>query len=160
MGTTGLITYMENPTPPALRMTRSKKCCAYIKDNFGAKYLPNDPVIYKTKKAAQDAHEAIRPTHMDCPPKMVKDFLSPDQYKLYVLIWNRFVACQMVPAVFDQTTIEIKAGPYELRASGSIIKFDGFTAVYEESKDEDMLRLEKTTTNKSCLRSKKVRLSN
>jgi DNA topoisomerase-1 len=136
LGTTGLITYMRTDSTrvadDAIKEVRS-----YIKDTFGAKYLPNDPVIYKTKKSAQDAHEAIRPTNLTLDPKTVKEFLTPDQYKLYVLIWNRFVACQMVPAVFDQTSVEIHAGPYELRATGSIMKFDGFTAVYEESKDED-----------------------
>ena len=136
LGTTGLITYMRTDST-RIADDAIKEVRTYIKDNFGAKYLPESPVIYKTKKAAQDAHEAIRPTHLEHSPKVVKDFLSPDQYKLYVLIWNRFVACQMVPAVFDQTVIEIKAGPYEFRASGSIIKFDGYTAVYEESRDED-----------------------
>jgi len=136
LGTTGLITYMRTDST-RIADEALKEVRAYIKDTFGAKYLPNEPVVYKTKKSAQDAHESIRPTHLEYNPKVVKEFLSPDQYKLYVLIWNRFVACQMVPAVFDQTTIEIAAKDYELRATGSIIKFDGFTAVYEESKDED-----------------------
>ncbi|MDZ4677139.1 MAG: type I DNA topoisomerase [Oligoflexia bacterium] len=135
-GTTGLITYMRTDSTrigdEALKEVRT-----YIKDTFGAKYLPSEPVVYKTKKSAQDAHEAIRPTNLELTPKEVKEYLAPDQYKLYVLIWNRFIACQMVPAVFDQTSVEIKAGSYLLRASGSIMKFDGFTAVYEESKDED-----------------------
>jgi DNA topoisomerase I len=135
-GPTGLITYMRTDSTrvsdDAIIDVRK-----YIKDGFGAKYLPTEPVIYKTKKSAQDAHEAIRPTHVELSPKEVKEFLTPDQYKLYVLIWNRFVACQMVPAVYDQTVVEIKVGDYEFRASGSVIKFDGFTAVYEESKDED-----------------------
>ncbi len=136
LGTTGLITYMRTDST-RISDDAIKDVRTYIKDTFGAKYLPSEPVVYKTKKSAQDAHESIRPTHLEYSPKVVKDFLSPDQYKLYVLIWNRFVACQMVPAVFDQTTIEISAKDYQLRATGSIVKFDGFTAVYEESKDED-----------------------
>jgi DNA topoisomerase-1 len=136
LGTAGLITYMRTDST-RIADDAIKDVRAYIKEAFGPKYLPSEPVIYKTKKSAQDAHEAIRPTNLEYSPKVVKEFLSPDQYKLYVLIWNRFVACQMVPAVFDQTTIEIKAKDYELRATGSLIRFDGFTAVYEESKDED-----------------------
>lgn len=135
-GMAGLITYMRTDST-RIGGDAIKDVQAYIKENFGPKYLPSEPVIYKTKKSAQDAHEAIRPTNLEYSPKFVKEFLSPDQYKLYVLIWNRFVACQMVPAIYDQTSVEIKAGPYELRASGSILKFDGYTAVYEESKDED-----------------------
>src|ERR1700722_18986898 len=136
LGTTGLITYMRTDST-RISDDAIKEVRTYIKDTFGPKYLPSEPVIYKTKKSAQDAHESIRPTSLEHAPKAVKEFLSPDQYKLYVLIWNRFVACQMVPAVFDQTTIEISAKDYQLRATGSVIKFDGFTAVYEESKDED-----------------------
>jgi DNA topoisomerase-1 len=135
-GTQGLITYMRTDST-RISDDALKEVREYIKETFGEKYLPHQPVVFKTKKNSQDAHEAIRPTNLSYTPKKVKDFLSPDQYKLYLLIWNRFVACQMVPAVFDQTTIEIDASGYELRATGSIIKFDGFTAVYEESKDED-----------------------
>jgi DNA topoisomerase-1 len=136
MGVAGLITYMRTDSTrisnDALSAVRD-----HISSNYGSKYLPPGPIHYKSKKSAQDAHEAIRPTNLEYTPKAVKEFLSAEQYKLYVLIWNRFVASQMVPALFDQTSVEIKAGDYELRASGSVLKFDGFTAVYEESKDED-----------------------
>lgn len=137
MGTMGLITYMRTDSTrvsdDALKDVRN-----HIESQYGKKYLPAQPNLYKSKKSAQDAHEAIRPTNLDCSPKAVKDYLSAEQYKLYVLIWNRFVASQMMPAVYDQTTIDIEADKYELRTTGSILKFDGFTAVYEESKDEDL----------------------
>jgi len=137
LGTGGLISYMRTDS---VRVSDDavKEVRSYIGDVFGAKYIPSSPNIYKTKKSAQDAHEAIRPTNMQWDPKSVKEYLAPDQYKLYVLIWNRFVASQMVPAVYDQTTITVMAGNYELRATGSILKFDGFTAVYEETADEDL----------------------
>ncbi len=136
LGTTGLITYMRTDST-RIADDAVGDVRAHIKATYGKEYLPAQPVIYKSKKSAQDAHEAIRPTSLECTPKEVKEYLSPDQFKLYVLIWNRFIACQMVPAIYDQTAVEIKAGPYELRATGSVVKFDGFTAVYEESKDED-----------------------
>ncbi|MCC6277897.1 MAG: type I DNA topoisomerase [Oligoflexia bacterium] len=136
LGASGLITYMRTDSTrisdDALKDTRK-----FIESQYGKKYLPADPVIYKTKKSAQDAHEAIRPTNLEWTPKVVKEYLTPEQYKLYVLIWNRFIACQMVPAVYDQTSVDVNAGNYTLRASGSILKFDGFTAVYEESAEED-----------------------
>src|SRR5205807_557713 len=92
---------------------------------------------YRSKKGAQDAHEAIRPTSALRTPDSVSSFLSKDELALYKLIWQRFVASQMMPALFDQTTIDINAGSrYLLRATGSVIKFNGFLAVYEEGKDE------------------------
>ncbi len=101
-------------------------------------YLPEKPVIYKSKKDAQDAHEAIRPTFVGRTPDDLKPFLSEDEFKLYRLIWTRFVASQMNPAVYDQTTVEISAKDYLFRASGRVLKFDGFLKVYEESTDEDV----------------------
>ncbi|HCC57190.1 MAG TPA: DNA topoisomerase I, partial [Solibacterales bacterium] len=103
-------------------------------------YLPPQPILYKTKKDAQDAHEAIRPTSMRSPEELAK-FLAEDEMKLYRLIWMRFVASQMTPAVFDQTTIDVNAAgksgtAYIFRATGSVPKFDGFLAVYEEGKDQ------------------------
>ncbi len=138
LGTMGLITYMRTDSTRVSNdsLTEVRK---HIAENYGKNYLPKDPIHYKSKKSAQDAHEAIRPTNMKCSPKAVKEFLTPEQYKLYVLIWNRFVASQMVSAVYDQTSVQIKNGVYELRASGNVLKFDGFTAVYEESKDEDVV---------------------
>jgi len=131
----GLITYMRTDSTrlsdDALGQVRD-----YIRTRYAPEYLPEKPVIYKTKKAAQDAHEAIRPTSIEYPPDAMEKFLSPDELKLYELIWKRFVSCQMQPAVYDQTTFNVSAGPYELRATGSIIKFPGFMAVYIEGQDE------------------------
>jgi DNA topoisomerase-1 len=108
-----------------------------IADQFGAEYLPEKAVVYRSKKGAQDAHEAIRPTSALRAPDSIASFLGKDELALYKLIWQRFVASQMMPALFDQTTIDISAGPrYLFRATGSVIKFNGFLAVYEEGKDE------------------------
>ena len=134
-GSVGLITYMRTDSTrvaeSALESVRT-----YIRKTYGDPYLPPDAVRYKTKKGAQDAHEAIRPTSMERSPEAVRSYLSPDEYKLYRLIWQRFVASQMNPAIFDQTTIEIAAGDYLLRATGSVEKFNGFRAVYEEGRDD------------------------
>src|ERR1700692_109024 len=102
-----------------------------IGSKFGQTYLPEKPNFYKSKKDAQDAHEAIRPTDAARTPEEVRPFLSDDMFRLYQLIWQRFVASQMVPAVFDQTTIDVVAGDYTFRASGSVQKFDGYLAVYQ-----------------------------
>jgi DNA topoisomerase I len=134
-GAVGLITYMRTDSTrvaePALQAVRD-----YIKRTFGEPYLPTEAVRYKSKKDAQDAHEAIRPTEVARTPESLKKYLSPDELKLYKLIWQRFVASQMNPAIFDQTTIDIGAGEYLFRATGSVEKFNGFRAVYEEGKDE------------------------
>src|SRR5712664_378121 len=105
--------------------------------SFGQTYLPEKPNFFKSKKDAQDAHEAIRPTDAALTPADVKPFLSEDLFKLYQLIWQRFVASQMVPAVFDQTTIDIGAGDYTFRATGSVQKFDGYLAVYQVATGDD-----------------------
>ncbi len=105
-----------------------------------SEYLPEKPIVYKSKKDAQDAHEAIRPTYLDRDPESIKRYLSKDEYALYRLIWNRFVASQMRPAVYDETVVDIEAGPYLLRAKGSTLKFKGFLAVYEETPDEQRTR--------------------
>jgi DNA topoisomerase-1 len=135
-GRIGLITYMRTDSTrisdDAMQMVRS-----YVSDVYGGPYLPEKPVIYKSKKDAQDAHEAIRPTFVGRRPDDLKAFLSEDELKLYRLIWTRFVASQMNPAVYDQTTVDISAKDYTFRASGRVMKFDGFLAVYEESADED-----------------------
>jgi DNA topoisomerase-1 len=134
-GSVGLITYMRTDSTRvgegALSAAR-----AYIRKNFGDAYLPPDAIRYKAKKDAQDAHEAIRPTAVERAPEAVRTFLGPDEFKLYKLVWQRFVASQMNPAVFDQTTIDVAAGDYLFRATGSVEKFNGFRAVYEEGKDE------------------------
>jgi len=141
--TAGLITYMRtdslNVSPQAQREARS-----YIDKNYGDKFMPKKATQYKTKsKGAQEAHEAIRPTSVFRTPELMKSRLSRDQYKLYELIWLRFVASQMSNAIYDTLRVEINAGlnkndmPYLFRASGSRIKFQGFLALYEDAKDED-----------------------
>src|SRR5438876_680565 len=134
-GQTALITYMRTDSvrlsPDAVAGAR-----AYVAQRWGKEYLPGEPVQFKTKKSAQDAHEAIRPTALDHPPERVKPFLEKDMFRLYELIWNRFIACQMVPAVFDQTTADIKAGRATFRATGQILKFPGYLAVYGQEAEQ------------------------
>ena len=133
-GSVGLITYMRTDS---LRISEDSQfeCRAYIKESFGKEYVPNAPRKYKSKSNAQDAHEAIRPTSMAFNPEKIKDSLKGDQYKLYKLIWNRFVASQMSNALYDTVQADIKADRYILKAGGSNVKFDGFTAVYVEGND-------------------------
>ncbi|MBI4445140.1 MAG: type I DNA topoisomerase [Acidobacteria bacterium] len=130
----GLITYMRSDST---RVAESalQEVRAFIGQDYGAQYLPSKPAIYKTRKA-QDAHEAIRPTSALRLPDLVKPHLSRDEARLYELIWKRFVASQMNPARFDQTEIKIKAGKVELKATGSVLKFDGFLRLYQETPDE------------------------
>ena len=134
-GSIGLITYMRTDSfrvsVDALSAVRER-----IASTYGEEYLPEKPTFYRSKKDAQDAHEAIRPTYLDRDPEGIRRFLSKDEYALYKLIWNRFVASQMKPAVYDETIVDIEAGRYLLRAKGSTQKFKGFLAVYEESPDE------------------------
>jgi DNA topoisomerase-1 len=134
-GSVGLITYMRTDSTrvsnDALAAVRSHVAAAY-----GETYLPEKPIVYRAKKDAQDAHEAIRPTYLDRDPESIKRHLSKDEFALYKLIWNRFVASQMKPAVYDETVVDVTAGAYLLRAKGSTLRFDGFLAVYEESRDE------------------------
>jgi DNA topoisomerase-1 len=134
-GSVGLITYMRTDSTrisdDALVAVRER-----IGATYGAEFLPEKPNLYRSKKDAQDAHEAIRPTYFDRDPERVKAYLSKDEFALYKLIWNRFVASQMKPAVYDEIAVEIGAGPYLLRAKGSVLKFKGFLAVYEETPDE------------------------
>ncbi len=136
-GTVGLITYMRTDStrvsPDAIADVRK-----YLTKEVGANYLPELPNTFKSKKDAQDAHEAIRPTDVAHTPESVKRYLSEEQFKLYQLIWRRFVASQMVPAVFDQTIVDVQAKAerrYGFRVTGSILKFDGYLKVYEEAKD-------------------------
>lgn len=135
-GTVGLITYMRTDST---RVAESAigEVRDFIKTTYGADYLPAKAVHYKSKKGAQDAHEAIRPTSAERTPEKMAPYLTPEQLAVYKLIWQRFVASQMPAAIFDQTTIDISAGEkYTFRATGSVLKFDGFLAVYEEGKDE------------------------
>jgi DNA topoisomerase I len=134
-GAVGLITYMRTDSTrvsdAALEEVR-----AFIHGSYGDPYLPAKPTTYKSKKDAQDAHEAIRPTDVTRTPDSLANVLDADSLKLYRLIWQRFVASQMMPAVFDQTTIDISAGRFTFRATGLVQKFDGFLKVYQEGRDE------------------------
>ena len=137
-GFAGLITYMRTDSvrigDDALGEVRS-----YIATKYGADILPDKPNFYKVKKAAQaqEAHEAIRPTSMDLDPEKVKDFLTREEYNLYKMIWDRFVASQMKPAIFDVTDADIQVGNLTLRASGEVQKFAGFLAVFQDAPAED-----------------------
>src|ERR687889_473276 len=134
-GSVGLITYMRTDSTrvseAALAEARD-----FINAQYGPAYLPEKAIHYRSKKDAQDAHEAIRPTDVARTPESIARFLGKDELRLYRLIWQRFVASQMNPAVYDQTTIDIEAGRFMFRATGSVLKFDGFLKVYEEGRDE------------------------
>ena len=140
-GTTGLITYMRTDSPRVApeAVTGARE---WIQKNLGAKYLPATPNAYKGKKEAQDAHEAIRPSDAARTPESIAKYLSDEQLKLYRLIWQRFVASQMVPAVYEVTTANIAARSakngktYDFRVSGSVVRFDGFMKVYEAAEDK------------------------
>lgn len=134
-GTEGLITYMRtdsvNIAPEALAAARE-----HIRSHFGSEYLPESPRVYSSKKTAQEAHEAIRPTHLSREPEKIKQYLTADQYKLYLLIWRRFIASQMNPAIYDTVSAEIATDQgLALRATGSVLKFNGYLAAYEEKRD-------------------------
>ena len=129
-GSIALITYMRTDSVrvsnDALDQVRTM-----IPERFGSNYLPEKPNFFKSKKDAQEAHEAIRPTDVTRTPEDVRPYLEDDLFKLYQLIWQRFVASQMLPAIFDQTTIDISAGDYTFRATGTVQKFDGYLRVYQ-----------------------------
>ncbi|MEK6744729.1 MAG: type I DNA topoisomerase [Nitrospirota bacterium] len=135
-GAVGLITYMRTDST-RVGAEAQQEARELIAAKFGKEYLPAEPPVYKSAKSAQEAHEAIRPTSAMREPDAIKQYLEPDQYKLYKLIWNRFVASQMNPAVIDQTSVDIRANAYTFRASGSVVKFPGFMAIYMEEKSED-----------------------
>ena len=139
-GSVGLITYMRTDST-RISDEPSPKCANIIAASSGTEYLPASPNVYKSKKDAQDAHEAIRPTSAMRSPEEMAPYLAEDQLKLYRLIWKRFVASQMKPALFDQTTIDVSCQgqngmEYTFRATGSVMKFEGFLKVYEEGKDQ------------------------
>jgi DNA topoisomerase I len=139
-GAVGLITYMRTDST-RVSDDAIKEVRDFIAQRFGPQYIPAQPNTFKSKKDIQDAHEAIRPTSAMRAPETVEKYLAEDELKLYRLIWMRFIASQMSPAVFDQTTIEVTAkgkdnAEYRFRATGSVPKFDGFLAVYEEGKDQ------------------------
>lgn len=135
-GSVGLITYMRTDST-RIADSALTEVRAFISAQYGADRLPAKPNQYKNKKGAQDAHEAIRPTSVWRTPEQVAPYLEADELALYRLIWQRFVASQMKPALYDATTIDIEGGPgFVFRATGAILRFDGFLAVYEEGKDE------------------------
>ena len=137
MGQTGLITYMRTDS---LRISDEARAAAYdfIRKTYGDKYIPDTPKKYKSKGNAQDAHEAIRPTHPELTPDIVKaSGVTNDQYKLYKLIWERFIASQMSNCLMDTVSVDIDANGCGFKATGYSVKFDGFTVLYEESKDEE-----------------------
>jgi DNA topoisomerase-1 len=134
-GSVGLITYMRTDST-RVSDTALGEARDYIGSQYGHNYLPEKAVHYRSKKDAQDAHEAIRPTEVSRTPDSLAKYLKPEELKLYRLIWQRFVASQMMPAVFDQTTIDIQAGRFVFRATGSVQKFDGFLKIYQEGRDE------------------------
>ena len=149
LGAVGLITYMRTDS---LRISDEARAAAssYIEEKYGKDYLPASPRIYKTRAGAQDAHEAIRPTMPEMTPESVKENLSADQYKLYKLIWDRFIASQMADAVYDTVAVDIEAAKNLsdqqmtfrsdvclFKASGFSVRFDGFTTLYVEGKDTD-----------------------
>lgn len=136
-GSVGLITYMRTDSTrisdEALTQARE-----YIRSNYGEKYLPDKARVFKTKSAAQDAHEAIRPTTLELPPEKVKGSLQRDLFRLYKLIWERFIASQMEAAVYDTMAVDIDAGEYLFKATGSRVSFKGFLVLYEEGTDEEI----------------------
>lgn len=136
VGTVGLITYMRTDS---LRLSEEALEAAktFIQARYGKRYYPEKTRRFKSKGNAQDAHEAIRPSDVNLTPEDLKKSLTADQYRLYKLIWSRFLACQMAGAVYDSVTIEAESAGYRFRASHSSVKFNGFTAVYEEGRDED-----------------------
>ena len=140
-GATGLITYMRTDSP-RISQEATEDARVVIRERFGIDYLPSTPNVYKTQKAAQEAHEAIRPTSAGRDPDTIRQYLEPDQYQLYKLIWNRFIASQMVPAILDVTRVD--SAPvgtqdrYVFRTTGMVVKFAGHTAVYLEGTDKEL----------------------
>ena len=136
-GPEGLITYMRTDST-RISQEAIQPCRSFVNETFGSSYLPSSPRVYRPKKkGVQDAHEAIRPTSVDRVPSQIKSFLTPEQHKLYELIWKRFVACQMKSAELDQTRVDIEAGDCLFRATGSVLRFDGYRKLYEETTESD-----------------------
>ena len=135
-GTVGLITYMRTDS---LRLSEEALSAAktFIESRYGKQYYPEKTRRFKAKGNAQDAHEAIRPSNVNLTPEQLKKDLTGEQYRLYKLIWSRFLACQMAAAVYDSVSIEVESAGYQFRANHASVKFNGFTAVYEESRDDD-----------------------
>jgi len=140
-GTVGLVTYIRTDSTRISEQAQ-EEARRYISENYGKDYINDSPIQQKQKKNVQDAHEAIRPTSVYRTPERIKDSLTDDQYKLYKLIWERFLASQMSPALYDSVTVDIKAGEYIFKATGSHMKFKGFMVVYIEGADEEQEREE------------------
>jgi len=134
-GRIGLITYMRTDS---VRIAEEavRKVRQLIEEKFGREYIPENPRIYKNKESAQDAHEAIRPADVNILPSSIKDYISKDEHKLYDIIWRRFLACQMSPAVYETVTADLLCGDWTFKASGSRLIFEGFRKIYEEEKEE------------------------
>ncbi|WP_297425066.1 type I DNA topoisomerase [Clostridium sp.] len=135
-GTIGLITYMRTDSV-RISEEAQERAKEFIESTYGKEYLPSSPRIYKGKKNIQDAHEAIRPTYVEITPEVAKENLTAEQYKLYSLIWNRFIASQMASCELNTNSIDIINGEYKFKASGSVITFDGFMKIYEYSNEDD-----------------------
>ena len=136
LGAVGLITYMR--TDSTRISDEAKQAAAeFITNRYGEKYLPEKPRVYKSKSSSQDGHEAIRPTMPNVVPQDIKASLTSDQYKLYKLVWERFIASQMANAILDTVSADINAKEYTFKASGYTVRFPGYTVLYEESKDEE-----------------------
>ncbi|MDN5294408.1 MAG: topoisomerase [Eubacteriales bacterium] len=133
-GTVGLVTYIRTDSV-RLAESAQQEAREYIAAKFGGEYCPPSPPQYKSKGRIQNAHEAIRPTSVYREPEKIKEYLTRDQYRLYKLIWERFLASQMAPAVLDTTSVDIKAGDFLFRATGSVVKFPGFMKLYIEGRD-------------------------
>ena len=134
-GSVGLITYMRTDSPRiSPEMTAAAR--AYIQETYGDSYVPERPNVYRSAKTAQEAHEAIRPTSLEYAPERVAPYLSREELNLYTLIWNRFLASQMAPALFEQTSVDITANDCTFRATGQVLRFDGFLRVYLEGRDD------------------------
>lgn len=134
-GSVGLISYMRTDSV-RVSADAEQEAKSYIEKTYGAKYIPASPMRYKSRKRAQEAHEAIRPTSVSRTPELISKYLTPDQDKLYQLIWNRFITSQMSPALISITTVNIKSGEYLFRASGSSILFDGWMVLLDEKKPQ------------------------
>ncbi len=134
-GAVGLITYMRTDSPRiSPDMTNAAR--THIGETYGPQYVPERPNVYRSAKSAQEAHEAIRPTSLEYAPDRVAPYLSREELNLYTLIWNRFMASQMAPALFEQTSVDIAANQCTFRATGQVLRFDGFLRVYMEGKDD------------------------
>ena len=155
MGAVGLITYMRTDS---LRISEEAKQAAahYIENTFGKEYLSSTGKAYKTKAGAQDAHEAIRPTMPEIAPEKLKDSLTSEQYKLYKLVWDRFIASQMAAALYDTVSIDINAGDYGFKASGFTVRFDGFSVLYPYG-DEEKSSIPKHANSGDVLRVKEIK---